>query len=87
MKNQNSHTTDYFAVVVEYYRAYAERNKTFEDSTYDVANLGGTLERGVSQINTTKPYAFVLDWDFKPIVRYSLKDIWNAVKGEQMRLF
>lgn len=80
-------TADLFSAVTDYYQGYAERNETFAGFTDDVNTLGGTLEFGVTHIDTTKTHATVSDRNFTPIARYPLWDIWNTLKGDQLSLF
>jgi hypothetical protein len=87
MPMNNPHSTaDLFQRAVDYYRGYAARNETFMEFAEDVNTLGGTLELGVTHIDTTKTHATVSDDNFTPIARYPLWDIWNALKGDQLSL-
>ncbi len=80
---------DLFSAIVEEYKEYAERNDTLERFIYDVDTLGGTLHFDFFEgwHETNKTHATIMDKSFKIIDRYSLKDIWNAVKGDQLCLF
>lgn len=72
------------AGLLRVYRGYIERNDSFGDFASDVNTLGGTFLDGYFQ--TTGTHAVVEDRDSGEIWRYLLKDIYEAVRGDQMTL-
>jgi hypothetical protein len=80
-------TKDVFQEMIGFYRAYLERNNTFEEFASDVNTLGGTFERCESWIETNRTHATISDQQNNTIARYSLKSIWDEFKSGQTTLF
>ena len=69
---------------LDFHRVYMNRCETFQDFHNHWDCAGRSLENGWLESN--KQFCIVQDKDWNELGRYRLKDIWDAIKGDQPSL-